>query len=126
VSRKLFDRLGMYDEEMFVGFEDFEFSLRGLKSGQPIKALKIADLVLKHDHRPVVTDEDKRAVRVRYSEERQLQSYQRMKTKHGVKFTDDWTKWLVGQREQLLGGRVDKFRVGLRWLIKRVIAFISY
>lgn len=100
VNRELFDRLGNYDEEIFVGGEDFELALRGILSGKPIRALSVQDIELIHDHRQMTAAEDIEAVLCRYDKERIQNSYKRIEEKHGVFFDDGWEGWVERQVRQ--------------------------
>ena len=57
VSRRLFKRLGLYDQEMKVGLEDWELALRAILAGTPVKTLSIEDILLVHDHRKAQDEE---------------------------------------------------------------------
>ena len=63
VSRNVFSKFGLYDEQMFVGFEDFEFAIRGLlsKVHEPIRAILIDEFELIHDHKIQIKKADKKA-----------------------------------------------------------------
>ena len=50
INRKLFDRVGLYDNKMFVGFEDFEICIRSIRLGIPIKAYLVHIIELIHHH----------------------------------------------------------------------------
>ncbi|MDR7868437.1 MAG: glycosyltransferase [Sporomusaceae bacterium] len=98
VSRRLFDRLGLYDREIKVGLEDWELALRALLSGNPVRTRSVEDILLVHDHRQVQDEETKKAVLTRYDEQIIEISYQRLIKKHGVSWDHDYRPWL---REQL-------------------------
>ena len=100
VNRALFDRLGEYDEEIFVGGEDFELALRGILAGQPIRALVVPDVELIHDHRQVTEAHDVQAVLTRYDKTRIRNSYERIEEKHGVSLVDGWEGWVDRQVRQ--------------------------
>lgn len=97
VRRSLFDRLGGYDEEMFVGGEDFELALRAELSGEPVRASSISGIELIHDHRPAQSATEKEAVLVRYDKKSIGNSYRRIEEKHGVTFADGWEGWVDKQ-----------------------------
>lgn len=103
VNRSLFLRLGPYDEQLFVGVEDFELSLRGILSGNPVRALLVSDIELTHDHAMQgATADDINAVRTRYDKEVLGRSYRRITEKHGLIFEDFWEGW-VDQQIMSLG-----------------------
>jgi GT2 family glycosyltransferase len=66
IDRRLFERLGRYDEDLFVGFEDFEFAIRASRGQLPVLVRRADDIVLIHDHRASAREVDKQAAQVRY------------------------------------------------------------
>lgn len=103
INRKLFNRLGNYDEGLFVGGEDFELALRGVLVNSPIRVLPVSDVELIHDHRQVTETEDVQAVLTRYDRSKISDSYRVIKEKHGVVFDDGWEGWVDRQvRQQVL------------------------
>lgn len=101
VSRNLFTRLGTYDDKMFVGFEDFELAIRGIKSGEPIKVQLIDNIELTHNHRYLSCKEDQAAVCVRYNNKYITDSHDRILAKHGVFLGRDFGPWLAEQIRQM-------------------------
>lgn len=95
-----FQRLGGYDEGMFIGFEDFEFSLRIFRAGMKVGSSDIRALV--HDHAKPDTSDDKQYERARFARERLVEAARHFERKHGFKVwtpgVDDW----VAQREREL------------------------
>jgi MoaA/NifB/PqqE/SkfB family radical SAM enzyme/GT2 family glycosyltransferase len=87
ISRKLFNRLGLYDEKLFA-LEEFDLSLRGIISGKPIKAKVIYDIELAHEHRPATNKGDRKAVIMRYNMNNIEKSYQRIADKYGIVLED--------------------------------------
>jgi GT2 family glycosyltransferase len=104
ISRKLFDRVGLYEEQMFIGFEDFELSLRAMRSGSSVASLHVADVELIHEHRPVLAAGDRRAVLVRYDKAKLRQSYDFLVSRHGVELELDYEVWADSQLSQLVPG----------------------
>lgn len=96
-KRSLFTRLGDYDAQMFVGFEDFEMGIRSLKMSDPIHAYIIDDIELVHDHRQLVDAADLAATKVRYDFDKIAASEARIKEKHGVVLDNDWRPWVKEQ-----------------------------
>ena len=101
VSKKLFQRLGLYDSEIFVGFEDFELAIRGIKSAQPIIAQIVKNVELSHYHRYVAKPADQQSVYVRYDYQTILASWNRICKKHDVLLDKDFGPWLNQQVRQL-------------------------
>lgn len=96
-KRSLFTRLGDYDAQMFVGFEDFEMGIRSLKISEPIHAYVIENIELIHDHRQLVQAADLAATKVRYDFDKIAASEERIKEKHGVVLDNDWRPWVKEQ-----------------------------
>ena len=98
VHRSVFDTYGLYDEEMFVGFEDYEFALRAITSEHKnLEAFHFNNITLIHDHRFQKSSIDKKAVRERYNEEKLKLSYDRMVQKYNIVFEHDWKWWTQKQ-----------------------------
>lgn len=111
INRKIFKRLGLYDSEMFVGFEDFEFAIRGLLSSTPVTAKLIDDIELVHDHRKTENNVDKQAVLVRYNEDSHQKSFDRIQQKYpSLNFQHEWRSWVKEQKKKLINhGDYDLF-----------------
>lgn len=95
-----FKLLGGFDENMFVGFEDTELSLRIFRSGLKIGASNIAALV--HDHPKPTTEEDINYEKIRFARKEIRESAEYFERKHGYKvWTVNAEEWLEQRREQL-------------------------
>jgi glycosyltransferase involved in cell wall biosynthesis/GT2 family glycosyltransferase len=105
IDRRLFDRLGPYDEDLFVGFEDFEFAIRAWKRGLPVLARRADDIVLIHDHRVSRSAADKETAKVRYDASRITRSHSVVQSKHGVLLDPNFSDWLADQIHQVTGER---------------------
>lgn len=101
LSRTIFEKYGLYDEEMFA-FEGYEFSLRAMLSvyGE-LKAFHMHEIELVHDHRFQQKSTDKDAVKQRYNEEKLKASYNRLISKYGIDFEHDWQWWSKKQVEEM-------------------------
>lgn len=99
ISKTLFQRLGQYDENIFVGFEDFELALRGILSNAPVKTLLVDDIDLLHEHKANYydIDKDREALFIRYDKNRIAKSCKVIQDKHGLIFTDPWEQWVDKQ-----------------------------
>lgn len=104
VNRKLFGRLGLYDDKMFSGLEDYELCIRGILLGKPIKARIIKDIKIIHDHRQVKKKEDRNAISVRYDVNYIQKSFNRIIEKHNIFLKGDWTFWCFRASERILKG----------------------
>jgi len=111
VNRCVFDRLGLYDEKMFVGFEDFELAIRGIKNNRPVRAMQIKGIELVHDHKQAKSAEDKKSVLKRYDVDLHKASFARVRELYGVEFEDDWEKWVTNQSRELIFGKSLKSKI---------------
>ena len=98
IRRSLFGRLGLFDEAMFVGFEDWELAVRALVRHTPVRVRPIDEIVLLHAHLPAAAGGDRAAARVRYDRRRLARSHRRLTTRHGITFPSDWPAWVTRQR----------------------------
>lgn len=106
IDRKVFRKLGLYDDQMFVGFEDFEFAIRGLVNQTPVTAQLINDIELVHDHRKIVKQVDKEAVLVRYNEDSHEKSLTRIQKKYpNLNFEHEWQNWVAAQKSKLISSK---------------------
>lgn len=120
VNRKVFGRLGKYDEKMFIGFEDVELCLRGVLSHKPITCVAIDNVTLYHRHAVAVNATDRQAAIVRYSVDVHKNSFDRMCSKHAIAFDLDWKDWLVYQEGLTLHKRQQMIAVFLRQVFKKI------
>lgn len=98
IHRSVFETYGLFDEGMFVGFEDYEFALRAILSKKgPLKVYPLDTFELVHDHRFQKSSKDKDAARQRYNEEIMKASYDRLVNKYGIEFDHDWRWWANNQ-----------------------------
>lgn len=119
VHRSVFATYGLFDEGMFVGFEDYEFALRAmLNDKDPLQVHAIETIELIHDHQFQKTSTDKAAVKLRYNEERLQASYNRLTEKFGVHFDHDWQWWT---RNQVQVMTEPKWKIKLKQLLTRVM-----
>jgi len=97
VNRSVFDRNGLYDEELFA-FEGYEFALRALRSMDgEIKVHHTNEFKLIHNHSFQKMSKDKEAVRERYNEHRMKASYDRLINEYNITFSHDWHWWTKNQ-----------------------------
>jgi len=125
INRELFNRLGFYDDKMFIGFEDFEYCIRAILLGKPVKAQLIHDIELVHNHRQAKKDEDKNAVLTRYDIDLLDASFNRMTEKHNIILESNWKKWVTNQRTKVLNKRTIASNYGWKqWVpssVKRIL-----
>jgi len=98
INRKLFDKVGLYDEDIFAGgLEDLDLAIRAIKMKYQIKAVKIDDISLLHEH--IFSDKqvDANAASIRYSTDPQNRSQDKIIRKHNLCIDNDTNEWLISQ-----------------------------
>lgn len=115
VSRSVFNRLGLYDDQMFIELEDCEFGIRGILSEQPICAMLIDDIELHHEHKALSSIEDKKSVFVRYNYKTSQKSFEHIAKKYpDLIFEHEFKDWLETQiRNLILKENVDIRNINL-------------
>lgn len=103
IDRRVFERHGLYDEDLFVGFEDFELAIRAWRGGRPLMARHVDDIVLIHDHRVSQSAADKKTAFVRYDTGHINHSHAVVQRKHGILMDPNFGDWLKEQVRQLTG-----------------------
>lgn len=102
INKNTFFSCGGYDEGMFIGFEDTEFSLRLFQSGYKIGACGIACII--HDHPQPEIKIDADYERQRFSNSKLYESAKYFEKKHGFKVWNPMVEsWLSDQLKNLLG-----------------------
>lgn len=48
IPRQIFDKIGYFDEEFFLGYEDTDFNMRALKSGFPLLEMNLDKVYISH------------------------------------------------------------------------------
>jgi GT2 family glycosyltransferase len=106
VNRKVFENYGLYDENIFIGFEDVEFSIRALvEHKKPLRCKKIYDIELIHDHQLVKNKDDLYSVYTRYDDRKIDNDFNYLTNKHNIQYDHDWRSWTRKQRKIMTGGR---------------------
>jgi glycosyltransferase involved in cell wall biosynthesis len=99
-NRHTFERLGGYDEGMFLGFEDIDFSIRLFQAG--LKVGNSSSIALVHDHPPPACDSDQDYERQRFSRAAIRRSAEYFEAKHGLKIWSDVVEqWLEARQHEL-------------------------
>lgn len=111
ISRRVFEEFGGYDEDLFVGFEDFELAIRAWRQKRPLLVRHVEDVVLIHDHRVSVAAADKQTAMVRYDQGHIGHSHGVVHAKHGVLLDPNFGAWLREQVRQLTGETVADTKV---------------
>lgn len=121
IHRCVFETYGVFDELMFVGFEDYEFALRAMISEKgPLQVYTLDTIELIHDHQFQKSSKDKEAVRQRYNKERMEASYDRLVSKYGINFDHDWRWWTNNQLDMMTEPKLlRKFKHKIRSILSR-------
>lgn len=100
VKCSTFQAAGGYDEAMFVGFEDIDFSIRLFQEGYKVGSTAVLAFI--HDHPKPETKSDKDYERERFSREILRKSALHLESKHGFKvWSDAVDVWLEARQEEL-------------------------
>lgn len=91
-----FFRCDGFDEGMFVGFEDSEFSMRLFQQGYKIGSCGIVSII--HDHPKPENSSDKSYEKVRFSNMKLVESARYFEKKHGIRVWNPSTEAWVNQR----------------------------
>ena len=114
VNRNVFLTHGLFDETLFVGFEDYEYALRCMHSSAgALRVLHINQIVFIHDHQVQKSKADKEAVRMRYNEDKIMESYNSIINKYQIEFDHDWEWWTRNQLSLMNRGLMPDLK---KWL----------
>lgn len=101
IKRDTFVHVGCYDEGMFVGFEDIDFSIRLFQQGYKVGAASVCALV--HDHPMPDSQTDRDYEKERFSRGVLHKSAMHLEAKHGFKIWGDAVDHWVQSRHEELG-----------------------
>jgi glycosyltransferase involved in cell wall biosynthesis/GT2 family glycosyltransferase len=105
-NRHTFDRLGGFDEQMFIGFEDIEFSIRLFREGLKIGNTVVEALI--HDHARPDSETDRQYERNRFARDAIRSSAKYLERKHGFRvWSDAVDQWLHSRHRELGLGEPD-------------------
>jgi len=96
LRKDTFFACGGYDEGMFVGFEDAEFSMRLFQYGYKIGSCGVATLI--HDHPKPANNADSNYEKQRFSNVRLYESAKYFENKHGIQVWNPMVEDWVNQR----------------------------
>lgn len=100
LNRTTFEKVGGYDEAMFIGFEDIDFSIRLFQQGYKVGTSGCCALV--HDHPKPSSDSDIDYEKERFSRNILHESAQHLERKHGFKiWSDAVDHWLESRHKEL-------------------------
>lgn len=101
-NKHTFFSCGGYDERMFVGFEDTDFSIRLFQKGYKVAAAGKPALI--HDHPKPVHDTDITYERERFSNKKLYESAKIFEQKHGFQVWNPFLEnWIAEKLHSLLG-----------------------
>lgn len=104
-KRSTFQKLGGYDDNMFIGFEDIDFSIRLFQEGFKIGVT--GHIVLVHDHPAPQNETDQTYERQRFSRQMIHDSARYMEKKHGFDVWNDGVEGWLARRHAQLGIAAD-------------------
>lgn len=112
LNKDTFSRIDGYDEAMFVGFEDIDFSIRLFQQGYKVGAASVCALI--HDHPKPASDLDRDYEKERFSRDILHKSAQHLEAKHGFKiWSDGLDHWLASRQNDLgISDEVSRHRSG--------------
>ena len=101
LRKDTFFACGGFDEGMFVGFEDSEFSMRLFQEGYKVGSCGIACVV--HDHPKPENQGDKEYEKQRFSNSKLVESARYFEQKHGIRVWNPMVEdWLNERLRELL------------------------
>lgn len=99
-KRQTFTQAGAYDDAMFIGFEDIDFSIRLFQQGYKVGSS--AMLALVHDHPQPSSEVDRDYEKERFSRNLLRESALHMERKHGFRIWSDAVDgWLAARQREL-------------------------
>ena len=101
INKEKFIELGGFDEAMFIGFEDIDFSIKIFNEGLKIGTCNEIGMV--HDHVISENVNDIEYEKQRFSNERLYESAKYFEQKHGLKIWNEETEEWLQNRENALG-----------------------
>lgn len=100
LNKSTFDKVGGYDEAMFIGFEDIDFSIRLFQQGYKVGSSGCCALV--HDHPKPASDADRDYEKERFSRDVLHKSALYLEAKYGFKiWSDAVDHWLESRQKEL-------------------------
>jgi GT2 family glycosyltransferase len=119
VHRSIFDTYGLFDEKMFVGMEEYEYTLRTMQSpAGEIKVYQYNAIEIIHDHRFQKTTVDKEATRIRYNMDMLKAGYNHMVRKYDIEMDHDFEWW---SKKQVVSMTVPRWKQILQNLATKLL-----
>lgn len=101
LKKQSFLNVGGYDEAMFVGFEDIDFSIRLFREGFKVGTTGVIALI--HDHPKPVSVGDVAYERTRFTRQVLHQSASYLERKHGYRFWSTGVEFWLQDKHRSLG-----------------------
>lgn len=99
LNRTSFQRLGGFDENMLIGFEDIDFSLRLFREGMKIGTSSLQFLI--HDHQKAASEADTDYERMRFSRQTLYESARYLEAKTGfVVWGEEIENWMLANEKK--------------------------
>lgn len=98
LNKATFIQLGGFEGNMFVGFEDTEFSIRLFQKGYKVGSCGM--ISLEHDHPKVKIESDRQYEKTRFSSQRLMESARFFEQKHGFYVWSEAVSDWVAMRQQ--------------------------
>jgi hypothetical protein len=115
IKKSVFDENGYYDDQMLVGFEDFEFAIRlYIQKKHTLNIKLVSKLVIIHDHRILKNINNINTVKVRYDLTELDKSFDRLITKHKLVFNHDYIEWTKLQVSEMTSNSDSIFIKGIK------------
>lgn len=105
LKKKSFLNLGGYDEGMFIGFEDIDFSIRLFQEGFKVGTTGAVALI--HDHPKPTTTQDVAYERTRFTRDILHQAAQHLERKHGYQFWSSEVEFWLNDKYRSLNIATD-------------------
>lgn len=122
VNKECFLECGGFDEGMFIGYEDIDFSISIFRKGYKIGCC--GELGLIHDHQKAENESDVEYEKKRFSNKLIYESAMYFKKKHGFSVWSEVTENWLKQREKELGLQTESNNVKKEEKKKPKIALI--
>lgn len=120
LNKATFLQAGGFDGNMFVGFEDTEFSVRLFQKGYKVGSCGM--ISLEHDHPKAEVDADRRYEETRFSNKRLFESARYFERKHGFfVWNSAVAEWVEMRQQQVAGMNTENNRMEKRKKIALVI-----
>lgn len=100
INKKVFEDCGKFDDNMFIGFEDIDFSITVFKKGYKVGNCPTFSLV--HDHELAADSNSIEYEKERFSSSILMKSAKYFEKKHGLKvWSETVEKWLNEKHESM-------------------------